>query len=491
MISWMQKHNKYLVWTIWIATIAFIGAGFVGWGSYDMSSKASSVAKVGEIEIKQVKLNMAYNNIYNQYNEAMQGTLDDKKAKEMGLVKQAFSQVETQAKLLNFSKEMGIVVSTAEIAKKLQEIPAFQKEGHFDKEIYDAYLKSKRIKAKVFETTLEEDILIQKTFDLLTVDAFGLEKEAIISAMNISDKIAYTILTLNDVTIEKDENQTKSYWEMQKENYMTPQMYALSIVWTESNNTVVTDEEIKAYYEANSFNYSNAEGKQLSFAEAKVQATQDLKVKMSKKTAQKAYIAFKKNQLESSEKVTLPAGDSQLSDEIWDTLKDKSVGDILKPKVVGERYATIKVESITIPRVKTYQEAYAQVTSEYENQAKQKALLSLSETKLKEFNQTDALISDFLRLDENVSLPPLTQNESFEFVKKLFTSSKEKGIISVKDTLVIYTILEQKVSITDNNMTQAVERTVNKLKQNSFETNLIKVLDEKYPTELYRGGLTN
>ena len=24
MISWMQKHNKYLVWTIWIATIAFI-----------------------------------------------------------------------------------------------------------------------------------------------------------------------------------------------------------------------------------------------------------------------------------------------------------------------------------------------------------------------------------------------------------------------------------------------------------------------------------
>ena len=29
MIAWMQKHNKYLVVTIWIATIAFIGAGFV------------------------------------------------------------------------------------------------------------------------------------------------------------------------------------------------------------------------------------------------------------------------------------------------------------------------------------------------------------------------------------------------------------------------------------------------------------------------------
>ena len=49
MISWMQKHNKYLVWTIWIATIAFIGAGFVGWGSYSFGSKAGNVAKVGDV----------------------------------------------------------------------------------------------------------------------------------------------------------------------------------------------------------------------------------------------------------------------------------------------------------------------------------------------------------------------------------------------------------------------------------------------------------
>ena len=80
MISWMQKHNKYLVWTIWIATIAFIGAGFVGWGSYSFGTKAGNVAKIGDIEIPQTKLNRVYSNIYSQYNEAMQGQLDDKKA---------------------------------------------------------------------------------------------------------------------------------------------------------------------------------------------------------------------------------------------------------------------------------------------------------------------------------------------------------------------------------------------------------------------------
>ena len=131
MISWMQKHNKYLVWTIWVATIAFIGAGFVGWGSYTFGSKAGNVAKVGDIEIEQTKLNMVYSSLYNQYNQMMQGNLDDKKAEELGLVKQAFARLATQAKILNFAKDMGIIVSDAEVAQRLQELRIFQKDGIF------------------------------------------------------------------------------------------------------------------------------------------------------------------------------------------------------------------------------------------------------------------------------------------------------------------------------------------------------------------------
>ena len=151
MISWMQKHNKYLVWTIWVATIAFIGAGFVGWGSYDFGKKAGNVAKVGDIEIKQTKLNMVYSSIYNQYNQAMQGTLDDKKAQEMGLIKQAFARLATQAKVLNFAKDLGIIVSDAEVAQKLQTLRSFPTDGNINKEIYDGYLKSQRLRANAFE----------------------------------------------------------------------------------------------------------------------------------------------------------------------------------------------------------------------------------------------------------------------------------------------------------------------------------------------------
>ena len=491
MISWMQKHNKYLVWTIWVATIAFIGAGFVGWGSYSFGSKAGNVAKVGDIEITQTKLNMVYSNVYSQYNEALQGKLDDKKAKELGLIKQAFAQIETQAKILNFSKELGIIVSDEEIVKRLQSIRSFQKDGIFNKEIYDGYLRAQRLKANVFEDTLREELVIQKTIALLSVDALPFEEEAIAAGMNVSDKLAYKVLTQDDLDFVLDEAKMKAFWEAQKENFLTDQMYTLSVVWTQSNDTVVTEDEIKAHYDTNSFNYTNETGKQLPFEEAKTLAEKDLKLKKTKKTAQKAYIAFKKGKLDSSEKITLPLGDNTLSNELWNTLKEKAVGDILKPKVVADKYATVKIENIVLPQTKTYEDAKEEVSALYTSQAKKEALLALAESTLKNFDQTDSIQSDFVKLEEGVNLKPLNNQESLQFLQKLFTSSKEKGIISVSNKVVVYNILEQKLLPMDENQTSFVKQTVNKLKQSTFESNLIKMLHKKYPTEVYMGGLTN
>ena len=491
MISWMQKHNKYLVWTIWVATIAFIGAGFVGWGSYDFGAKAGNVAKVGNIEISQTKLNTVYSDIYGQYNQQMQGQLDEKKAKEMGLIQMAFSRINTQAKLLNFAQENGIVVSDEEIAGQLEQIPSFQKDGAFNREIYQGFLNARRIKAKVFEEQLKEELLITKTLNLLQIDALPLEIESISAAMNVADKLAYKVLSNADVNVTLDETGLKTFWEAQKENFMTDKMYELALVWTNSTETEVNDEELKAFYETNSFNYSNAEGKQLSFDEAKEKVSTDLKIKKTKKAAQKDYIAFKKGKLESNETLTLGLNDSKLSKEIWDDIQKKNIHDILKPKVVGEKYASVKIISLKEPQVKSFEEAKETVTSLYEVQAKKKALLSLAESTLETLNESNADVSNFVTLQTRDNLKSLNLQESLQFIQKLFTSTKEKGIISILDKVIVYSIIEQKLLPMDANQTELVTGTVNQVKQNIFESNLIKTLDAKYPTEVYMEGLTN
>jgi peptidyl-prolyl cis-trans isomerase D len=223
----------------------------------------------------------------------------------------------------------------------------------------------------------------------------------------------------------------------------------------------------------------------------KTLVTSDLKIKKTKKSAQRAYIAFKKGENTQSEKLTLPINDLKLTDEIWSIIKEKAVGDILKPKVVANSYATVKIENVTLAQVKTYEDAKEEVTLLYTAQAKKEALLALAESTLKNFDQNDVIVSDFVKLEENVNLESLNNQESLHFLQKLFTSTKEKGIISVLDKVIVYNILEQKLDPVDANETNFVTETVNKLKQNTFESNLIKMLDKKYPTEVYMGGLTN
>ena len=491
MISWMQKHNKYLVWTIWIATIAFIGAGFVGWGSYKLGSKAGSVAKVGDIEITQGKLNHAYSNLYSQYNQMMQGKLDEKKAKELGLVQQAFSQVAVQAKLLNFAKDAGIIASDEELVTKLAEIKAFQKEGIFNRDIYNTYLQSQGLKAKDFEKTIKEEIIIKKTLALLESSALPLEIESIGAAMNVADKLMYHVLSNSDVNYTSDDTKVKTFWETQKENYMTKKAYTLSLVWTSSDDATVSNQEIKDYYDTNSFNYTGAKGKQLTFEEAKDAATKDLKLKKTKKSAQKRYIAFKKGELSDTEDITLSLGDKKLTQEIWNALESKSIGDIIKPKIVGTQYVSIKINNIEEPKVMTFEQAKAKVTAVYDAQAKKEALLTLADTTLKNINESNANITEFITLEKHDNLKSLNSQESLQFLQKLFTSDKEKGIISVLDKVVVYSILDQKLLSLDENKTKSVNQTVNNMKKKIFESNLIKVLDKKYPTKTYLKGLTN
>jgi len=491
MISWMQKHNKYLVWTIWVATIAFIGAGFVGWGSYSFGSKAGNVAKVGNIEIKQSKLNMSYSNVYDQYNQMLQGKLDEKKAQEMGLLKQAFSSIEIQAKILNFAKDNGIIVSEKELASKLGEIKGFQKDGKFDKTIYEGYLKSRHLKAKNFEEVLREEKIIEKTLSLLDVKDLPFEVEAVGATMNVADKISYKVLTTSDVNYVTDASKVKAFWETQKENYMTKKEYDLSFLWTNSSDTAVTEEELKKHYEANSFNYTDKKGKQLTFDEARESTTKDLKLKKTKKSAQKAYISFKKGKVKSTETNTLPLGDKKLTQAIWNEIETKTSGDILKPKIIDNKYITIKINNIKQAQAMTYEQAKENVSKVYDVQAKKESLLTLAESTLKDFDNSNPIVSNFVTLTNRDNLKTLNSQESLQFLQKLFTSNKEKGIISVLDKVIVYNIIEQKLLSVDANQTKTVKQTVNQMKKKIFESNLLKMLDKKYPTEVYLGGLKN
>jgi peptidyl-prolyl cis-trans isomerase D len=485
----MQKHHKYMVWTIWVAAIGFIGAGSVGWGHLHFGSKASTIAKVGDIEITQQELNQAYSNLYAKYANLFQGNFDEKKAKELGLIQQAFTTIQIQAKLLNFAKENGIIVTKKEVAQTIASIPAFQSGGKFDKKAYKTFLINKRMKAKDFEHSLKNDLTIQKTLNLLQIKPLDLETKTVASAMNIADKIEYKVLSDSDINVTVDENKLKKYWEENKLAYKTVTTYKLAIIWKEPKDINATDEELKSYYDANSFDFTDDNGRVLNFDEAKDKIKQKLALKATKKSAQLDYIAFKKDKIEQPTPQKLTLGDSKLTTEVWKEIEEKQTGDILKPKIINNKYAIIKIVAINQPRIKTFQEAKDEVSKNYLQELKQKSLMAKAKNMVEKLQENDPIKTDFVKIDSIDKIDALNKQESLHFLQNLFISNKQKGIITLSDKkVIIYNIIDQKIEKADNT-TKIINPIINKLKSDIFQSNLVEQLDAKYQTEVYAKGL--
>jgi peptidyl-prolyl cis-trans isomerase D len=485
MISWMQKNNKFLIVTIWIATISFIFTGATYGFSFGI--KSSSIGRVGEIELNRDRFQMEYNNLYSRYNQMFQGQFDEEQAKRMNLQQQALNSITAQAQILNLAKDFGIIVTDKEAGEKLKSVLAFQKDGIFNRSIYNNFLKNSGFSTKTFESSLKASLIIEKTFKLLNLKALENEYRAFSTAYKVADKIKYITLGEKDINVTVDESKLKNFWETRKEQFKTTKQYSFDVVWTDNKDINVTDKEIETHFKENSFKYRDSEGKLLTLDDAKERIIKDVKLKKSKKSANKQYIAFKKGKIKKSETITYDIGDYKLSSEIWKEIETKKINDLLKPKIIGNRYATLKIVNIKEPVIKTFEEAKELVTPQYKEGIIKESLAQLAESTLKDIDKKKGKISNFLTL-KNIEKQHLGLNEqeSSNFGSKLFTSNQEKGIISIGEKVVVYKVIEQKLVSLDENDTKVLRQNVDGLKMQSFESNLMKKLGKKYPTEFYK-----
>ena len=485
MISWMQRKRKYLVITIWISVIAFVGAGFVGWGSYDYGSKASAVAKVGETEVQLKELQSSYSALYSQYNQYFQGKFDQKMAKQLGLEQQAMKQVVQQTMLVNFASDMDLAVTDDEILNTIYASAAFFKDDKFDKDTYVQALKGARLSVVEYEESLRKEMLIKKLFSLLAPSVSELEKDTLRSAFFVADKIEYKILNAEDIKVTQDEDSLKKFHETHKNEYMTQKLYDVELLWHEMKNIEFTEDELKTFYDKESFNYRAGDGSVLSFEDAKEDVKNALRAKRSKKSALLEYIDFKKGKLErKGEHHVLEAINMQLSAEVMNELDGMNNGDILKPKLSANRFVTVKLLNIILPRVMTFEEAKSEVSAKYMLEAKKSALSKQAQSELNDFK---GQVSEFVTRQESGAIDGLSEQDASDFLNKLFMQQTRRGIVELSGKVVLYYILEQKLlDIEQENETEMlVKQSTERLKQSLFDNGLYKLLEVRYPVEVY------
>ena len=170
MITWMQRHKKWLVITIWISTIAFVGAGFVGWGSYEYGKQGGVVAVVGDREVTVEEYNQEYSNLYDQYSRMFGSMFNNELAEQLKLKDAAYRQLLQKNLIMAYGNSLGLDVTNEEVARELVKYQAFSKDGKFDKETYIKVLAQNRMTPKVFEESLKRNLLLQKVQTLFQLN---------------------------------------------------------------------------------------------------------------------------------------------------------------------------------------------------------------------------------------------------------------------------------------------------------------------------------
>ena len=478
MITWMQRHRKYLVITIWISTISFIGAGFVGWGSYSYGTKASSIAAVGDVEISKGDFQKASNRIYGYYYQMMDGQVSDQQKKQ--IEQAAFTGLVNQAAMLNLANEFGIIADEEEVAKAIVANESFHKEGSFDKETYRSVLKNSRIELSDYEEGVRKELVLEKLRNLLALAPTELEKETVAASLFLSDSLEVKTLGQEDVSVSLSDDAIKAFWEANKNSFMSPAAFDVSYVKVGKGDIAFSEEEAKGFFEENRGKFPGA----ATFEEARIQVAEELAAKIMRKEALRRSIDWKKGKVQPqlAQRVTMqnPILPAQ---EMAELDRDAS-GGVSKPIRVEDAYVVAKIEKRYPPMPLSFEEARLMARQgAYENELR-KALETKAAAMVSEFQGKKV---GFVSRDDFAKLDSLTVEEATTFLNQLFMGKEKEGFVNLDGKVVLYRVLEQKLFPREKLEKNAefIQTNAEKMKQSLLDAELTDYLLKRYPVKQF------
>lgn len=473
----MQRHKKWLVITIWISTIAFVGAGFVGWGSYDYGKKQGTVAVVGDRQVSLDEYQREYSYLYEQYSKMFGEQFNQEIAKQLNLSDMAYNLVIQKNLILSYADELRLDVTNEDIAKEVVKMKAFQKDGKFDKDTYVQVLTQNRTNPTDFENSLKRDLLLQKIESVFKIAPSKEETELISNLLFIEDNINITVLDSKSLKIDVSADALKTYWETNKNNYMSANSYEIETQTVNLINKDVSQEEIAEYYSKFKTEFKKQNGMVKTIEEAQEEIKKAILLQETKKEALKLYIDLKKDKATFASKEVVFENQFQYGLEEVKSIVNAKEAEVLKPFLHNDSYVIVKVNKKFDAKPLEFKDAYSMVQNDYLITERQIQIAQKAKEMLQNFKGDNV---GYVNRTSINRLPGLNPNEAGEFLSKLFTSNEPKGMIEVADKIVLYKINNVRFAEINDAQKEAVLATLTNLQNNELMTNLINNLENRY-----------
>lgn len=201
MITWMQKHKKWLIVTVWISGLSFIGAGFVGWGSYNFSGEKVAYT-IGNEEITEREVLIKAETLKDFIK-------DDTQRREFAL-----NTLITLKGYKDYLRKNNFKITDEEITLEIMNYKEFYVDGKFDKEKYFSVLNENRISPAEFEERIENNLYFKYLNDtFLNTYVTGTETIYTLDKMFSTYDFNYLEVPVKDLNAIVTEDELKEYYK--------------------------------------------------------------------------------------------------------------------------------------------------------------------------------------------------------------------------------------------------------------------------------------
>jgi peptidyl-prolyl cis-trans isomerase D len=253
--------------------LLFIAVTFVGWGIGTYSEREEAVvATVGETRITRAQVDEAAAGLERTYRDVYGASLPPEMAMALDFRSQALHSLLQQEILLEEARALGLVATDAEVRREIAAMPAFQLDGRFQEDRYQAILARSRMTSAGFEEAIRREITLRKMEGLFSAAARVTEAEARDFFDLIARKVRLLVVTADPgksaplPAVTDDEIATR-YAEI-RESYRIPARVRLRVARFDpaafEQQVELSEEEIVAFYEGNADRFRTEEERLVS-----------------------------------------------------------------------------------------------------------------------------------------------------------------------------------------------------------------------------------
>ncbi|NDO79287.1 peptidylprolyl isomerase [Citrobacter sp. NCU1] len=260
-----------------IIIVSFILTGVSG---YLIGGGNNYAAKVNGQEISRGQFENAFNNERNRMQQQLGDQFSELAANESymkTLRQQTLNRLIDEALLDQYSRELKLNISDEQVKQAIFATPAFQVDGKFDNDRYNAIVNKMGMTADQYAQALRNQLTTQQVINGVAGTEFMLKGETDELAELVAQQrvVREATIDVNALAAKQQvtDQEVSSYYEQNKNNFMTPEQFRVSYIKLDAAamQETASDADIQAYYDQHQEQFTQPQRNRYSIIQTKTE----------------------------------------------------------------------------------------------------------------------------------------------------------------------------------------------------------------------------